>query len=259
MTPTPAFDEERAESLMREVSRFGRLVHVASCSSTQDLALASDLDAASGPDDAVYLADHQTAGRGRQQREWHDEPGVDLLATFRFRQRLPSPSALPAALPAAIVRALEPFAGRELRIKWPNDVYLDGRKLCGMLIDSGVAGTDTYLVGVGINCNRVRFPPDLEVSATSLALATGHEIDRVALLVTLAQRIDEVLRRIVERDLDDLLALFRDRLGLIGRAVEVTTDTTRRGRLTAIDFTRLVLDGDHEVPLGFVRRIRAAP
>lgn len=253
----PAFD--RTETLLQSRTRFTRLVHVPSCPSTQDLAMA-DAIAATGPaPDAIFWADHQTRGRGRQQREWHDEPGTDLLVTLRVHVRLPAPSALPAALPAAIVEALEPVVGRPLRIKWPNDIYLDGRKLCGMLIDSGMTGSDTYLIGVGINCNRVRFPPDLENTATSLALVTGHEVDRHVLLVALAERVDQALRDIAERRHDRLLEVFRSRLGLLGKRVEVRANTVRQGVLTAIDFAALELNGGEAVPLGFVRGITAAP
>lgn len=255
--PVPyPFDQISLEPLMRQRTRFVRLVHVATCSSTQDLATADAREHEGPCDDAVFVADHQASGRGRQQREWHDEPGSDLLVTFRFRQALPQPSALPAAIPAAVTLALEPFAETRLRIKWPNDLYLDGRKLCGILIDSGVTGPDSYLVGIGINCNRVRFPPDLEATATSLALATGETVDRATLLVALSERIDAAVRAIAAGDHDEPLEVFRDRFGLVGRNVEVTTNQVLRGRLTAIDFTRLVMDGGREVPLGIVRAIR---
>jgi BirA family biotin operon repressor/biotin-[acetyl-CoA-carboxylase] ligase len=243
-------DEPGIETLLHERTRFGRLVHVRSCGSTQDLA-ASD---AGG--DAVFWADHQTAGRGRQNREWHDEPGADLCATFRVCAVLPSPLALPAALPVAVVQAVEPLVGRELRIKWPNDVFLDGRKLCGVLIDAGVGRPDTYLCGVGINCNRVRFPPDLEASATSLAVATGREVDRGGLLVALGERLSAVVDALLERRHDDLVAVFRARLGLVGRRVQVEAGDVSEGTLTDLDFARLVLDGSRELPLGIVRAIR---
>lgn len=252
--------DAETEKALERATRFRRLVHVVSCSSTQDLALADTLGAASPdgpPPDAVFWADHQERGRGRQQREWHDEPAADLLVTFRVRQRLTVPAALPAALPAAAVAAIEPFVGQKLRIKWPNDVFAGDRKLAGMLVDSGVAGSDTYLIGVGINCNRVRFPPDLEVTATSLALETGHEIDRHELLVQLAQRVDEAFDHMVRGSHEELVELFRNRLGLLGREVEVTAGETHRGRLTAIDLTEVELDGEAVLPLGLVRRIAA--
>jgi len=241
---------------MRLRTRFRRFLRVASCTSTQDLA-ATDRPADGGVlPDGVFVADHQSRGRGRQQREWHDEPGADLLATFRFRERLPAPVVLPAALPAAVALALEPFAGCRLRIKWPNDIFLDDRKLCGILIDSGVTGPHGYLVGIGVNCNRARFPRDLEATATSLALATGREVDRGALLLALGERIDAALGALARGDHDELLAILRDRPGLLGREVEASAGSPHHGHLTAIDFASLELDGTRQLPLGFVRAIR---
>ncbi|HEX6812180.1 MAG TPA: biotin--[acetyl-CoA-carboxylase] ligase [Planctomycetota bacterium] len=244
-------DDARIENLLSERTRFRRLVHVVSCASTQDLAAA---DPCFG--DAVYWADHQTRGRGRQMREWHDEPGADLAVTFRVTASLPHPLALPAAVPVAVLQACQPFAGRRLSIKWPNDVLIDGRKLSGVLIDAGVGSPDTYLIGIGVNCNRVRFPPDLESTAGSLALATGHEVDRAALLFAIAVQIEALLGHLTLRRHDGLEAVFRDRLGLMGRRVRVDSAEVHEGVLTGIDFERLVLDGRRAVPLAIVRGIR---
>jgi len=247
--------DARIETSLRSRTRFRRLVHVPSCFSTQDLAAADP--AAGDGGDAVFWADHQTRGRGRQRREWHDEPGRDLAVTFRVRTALPRPLALPAAVPVAVVLACEPLAGRELRIKWPNDVFLDGRKLGGVLIDAGVGGADGYLIGIGINCNRVRFPPDLESIATSLAIATGHEVDREALLVELAVQLDAVLTALTIDRLAPLEAVFKSRLGLFGKRVTVEATELHDGVLTGLDFAELVLDGTRALPLGVVRSIRS--
>ena len=246
-------DDARIETLLRDRTRFRRLVHVASCASTQDLAAAENRAG-----DAVWWADHQTRGRGRQQREWHDDPGKDLAVTFRVTTSLPMPLALPAALPVAVLQACEPFTGRALRIKWPNDLFLDGRKLCGVLIDAGIGGPDTYLIGVGVNCNRVRFPPDLQATACSLASATGSEVDRGELLVAVAERIDAMLDALSRRDHVALENVFRERLGLVGQRVHVDAAEASQGVLTDLDFHRLVLDGTRRVPLAIVRGIRRA-
>src|SRR3970040_740452 len=224
-------DDARIETLLRERTRFRHLAHVASCSSTQDLA-AMDPGAGDGGGDAVFWADHQTRGRGRQRREWHDEPDRDLAVTFRVRATLSRPQALPAAVPVAVLLACEPLTHRELRIKWPNDVFLDGRKLGGVLIDAGVSSADGYLIGIGINCNRVRFPPDLESIATSLAIATGNEVDRGALLVELAVQLDTVLTALATNRLASLEAVFRNRLGLFGKRIVVEAADVHEGVLT---------------------------
>lgn len=246
-------DDARIETLLRARTRFSRLRHVASCPSTQDLAAAGPADG-----DLVVWAEHQTAGRGRQQRSWHDEPGADLAVTFRVTQPLPQPLALAAAVPLVVVRAVEPFAGRPLRIKWPNDVFLDGRKLAGVLIDTGVAGADTWLIGVGVNCNRVRFPPDLDGIATSLALATGHEVPRDELLLGIAGQLDAALRDLAAGHLAAWEQQFGDRIGLLGRRVlvEAAAGSVERGVLTSLDFRELVLDGQRVLPLAHVRGMR---
>lgn len=245
--------DPQIETLLAARTRFRRLLHLPSCPSTQDVAAAEPRDG-----DLVVWADHQTAGRGRQQRRWDDQPGTDLAITLRTTVKLPEPLALPAALPVAVLRAVEPLASRKLRVKWPNDLFLDGRKLCGVLIDVGQAGPDTYLIGIGVNCNRVRFPPELEAIATSLALATGHEVDRSALLLAIAEQVDAMLTALQQGQLDELEALFRDRLGLLGRRVVVDAPTPATGELTHLDFAELTLDGTRHWPLAIVRGIRPA-
>lgn len=247
----PMDDITQIETLLRERTRFPELVHAVSCTSTQDLAARHP-----GSGDAIFWADHQTRGRGRMQREWHDEPGKDLAITMRVTARLPQPTALPAALPVAVLQACEPLAGRPLRIKWPNDVHLDGRKLAGVLIDAGSGTPDTYLIGIGVNCNRVRFPPDLEATACSLATATGHEIDRGQLLLQIAGRVHAMLDDLVAGRHAALESVFRERLGLFGQRVRVQAATVHEGVLTALDFERLVLDDELALPLAVVRGIQ---
>jgi BirA family biotin operon repressor/biotin-[acetyl-CoA-carboxylase] ligase len=248
----------RIETLLRARTRFVALRHEASCPSTQDLAATTPRDASGRFLEAVFWADHQTRGRGRQQRHWHDEPGQDLAVTFRIRQALPEPAMLPAAVPVAVALACEPLLGRPLRIKWPNDLYLDGQKLSGVLIDAGVLGPDTYLIGIGVNCNRVRFPPELEHTATSLALASGHPVDRGELLLALAGALDRTLVALANGNTADLVQTFRDRLGLLGRRVHVLGPQPFQGVLTDLDFTRLVLDDKHSLPLVSVRSLQAS-
>jgi len=248
----------RIETLLRTRTRFAALRHEASCTSTQDLAATAPRDSAGRLVEAVFWADHQTRGRGRQQRHWHDEPGQDLAATFRVQQALPEPAMVPAAVPVAVALACEPLAGRPLRIKWPNDLYLDGQKLSGVLIDAGVLGPDTYLIGIGVNCNRVRFPPELEHTATSLALASGRAVDRGELLLAIATELDRALAALAHGTTASLQQVFRDRLGLLGRHVTVRSPAPMHGVLTDLDFTRLVLDGRFSLPLASVRSLQAS-
>lgn len=249
-------DPTRIETLLRTRTRFPFLHHVASCVSTQDLAAQQPRDASGNFVEGVFWADHQTRGRGRQQREWHDEPGADLAVTFRVHQPLPSPLLLAAAVPVAVAEAVEPVIGQPLRFKWPNDVYLDGRKLCGVLLDAGVLGQDTWLVGIGVNCNRVRFPPELEPIATSIAVVTGREVDRGDLLLSIAQRLDETLSMLTSGTLARMEEAFRTRLGVVGKRVEVEGLVRQVGMVTELGFGGLRIDAGPLMPLGTIRAIR---
>ncbi len=237
---------------MASRTRFKRLVHVDSCGSTQDLAQ-GDGDSAS----AVFWAEHQTAGRGRQGRDWSDEPGLDLAVTFRVHQlSLANPIWLAAAVPLSVLKALEPRTGMRLTLKWPNDLLLGGRKISGILMDTLGLVPETYLLGIGINVNRTQFPSELSETATSLALATGREMDRLELVLELAVQIHDTLDQLERNERAPLESLFGDRLGLMNRMVTLRAgSSTYRGRMVALDFEGLTLDDGTTVPLGLVQNI----
>ncbi len=253
MTP-----DENLESELKRQTRFAGLLHPESCDSTQDLAAQEPTDHGPSFGDAVFWADHQTCGRGRQARAWDDTAGLDLAVTLRITTKLHNPLALPAALPVAVLQACEPIAGQPLRIKWPNDVYAQDRKLSGVLIDRDTNRPNTYRIGVGINVNRTTFDGNLADIGTSLALLSGAQQDRHALVLELATRVDAMVSAIERGDLREHEDLFRERLGLLGERVEVQARETSVGILTAIDFENLVLDERVAVPLAIVRSLRRA-
>ena len=248
MTPTPNLEDE-----LKRRTRFARLVHLASCESTQDVAAEMDPD---DDGDLVVWADHQTRGRGRQQRHWDDAAGLGVAVTFQVRATLPNPVALPAALPVAVLLACEPLSGTTLRIKWPNDVYAGGQKLAGVLVDRDSSRPESYRIGVGVNVNRISFPADLTHTASSLRLLSGRELDRSQVLLALAESVDAMLTALSDvGDVGNHLQLFRDRLGLLGREVTVTAGETWTGILSHIDFEQLVLDGRRSLPLAIVTKL----
>lgn len=232
-------------------SRFARLLHVTTCESTQDLAQ-EDRE----PGCAIYWADHQTKGRGRQGHVWSDDAGKDLAVTFRIAGiALRNHALLACAVPVATLLALEQATALRVAMKWPNDLMIRGRKLAGILIDS--AGTPPiHAIGIGINVNRTGFPPELRGSASSLALLTGREFDREEVLVQLAISLEEALVELEQGRQDRLAGVFRDRLGLLGRRVVLTAGGEERsGRLTAIDLEHAVLDGGDPIPLAVVQKL----
>ncbi len=249
----------KLEADLKRLTRFVRLTHLPECDSTQDLAAIEPTDSDDEPTDALFWADHQSRGRGRQERAWDDQPGLDLAVTMRVTTKLSNPLALPASLPVAVLQTCEPIAGQQLRIKWPNDVYAADKKLSGVLIDRDTKRPDTYRIGVGINVNSVRFDGDLAATGTSLALLSKSRQDRESLVLSLARHVDAMITAIEADDVGMHEQIFRERIGLMGEHVEVRGRDTMQGKLTAIDFERLVLDDQIKVPLAIVRSLSRAP
>jgi len=243
-------DAELAAALAAS-TRFGHLLHVMEAETTQVLAAATD-------GQAVVWADHQVRGRGRQGRTWLDHPARDIAVSFRIESlAVAAPGRLAAAAPVAVARTVEQCLGRPPRIKWPNDVFVDGRKISGLLIDSANGG-GTYVLGIGINVNRSSFPSELSDVATSLALTTGREWDRHDIVRTLALNVEDVLTTL--ESLEGTAALgreFAERTGLLGREVRLEGPPgTPRGVLSALDLDHATLRGRAPIPLGVIQQMR---
>lgn len=163
-----------------------RITHVRETVSTNILAR-------DGRPGDVFTADFQSAGRGRLDHKWLSPPGENLMmsAVVDVSGMEPQEAAtLPLAVGLAIVEALAPFAG-ELRLKWPNDVLSNGRKLAGILCERN---GDSAIVGIGVNVRQTVFAPEIADRATSLALL-GSDMTPVAardsVLVSLGRVVDE--------------------------------------------------------------------
>jgi len=147
------------------------------------------------PEGTVVTARHQTAGRGRRGRPWWDAPGQSLLMSVLLRPPIPIAQAPQLSLVAglAVADALGPAAGVAARIRWPNDVLIGGRKVCGVLpetVSSADGRVGHLLLGIGINVDQSEFPDDLRDHATSLRLATGVSHDQGRLLAGLLAVLD---------------------------------------------------------------------
>ena len=172
--------------------------------STNDLALA--WAAAGAPNGAVVYAELQTKGKGRMGRAWSARSGLNLTFSVVLRPVL-APDRWNLITMAACVAAAEAIDGFTApvctQIKWPNDILIDDRKCCGMLLESAGAGqasaaSRAVILGMGINVNEDTFPPDIEHQATSLLLATGRPIHRAHLLAAVFDRLEKALDRLEE-------------------------------------------------------------
>jgi BirA family biotin operon repressor/biotin-[acetyl-CoA-carboxylase] ligase len=234
-------DLARAPALVAERGlTLGRPMHLlATTSSTNDEAKRAAADGA--PHGSTWVAEAQTAGRGRQGRSWLATPGESILASVLVRAKCPPARLPPIALVVGLaVRDAVARAAPEARvaIKWPNDVLVEGRKVAGILVEAITVGArvDAVVVGVGINVHSREFPPDLASRATSVALVSsnsGHPPDRADLLADALGGLDRDLHVVVERG----LGLFRARLEAADalRGLVVQSDSGEQGVASGVD------------------------
>ena len=195
-------------------------------STSDDARRAAEAGAAHG---ALFVADAQTAGRGRMGRRWSSPPGVNLYASIVLRPRAPARalSLLPLAVGLAVAEAVDAFTGGErAAIKWPNDVRVDGRKLAGVLVEGALRGEhfQHVIVGVGVNVLGARAPDDVASIATTLQAVCGRAVPRREVLAA--------LMRALERRVDALDAGASDgvRRAVSARCETLGRSLTVRGR-----------------------------
>lgn len=211
---------------------------------------AERLAAAGASAGTVVGAEMQRAGQARLGRPWHSPAGKGLYFTAILRLELP-PQRVPAvtlALGVAVADVIQLRTGLECDLRWPNDVLVNGRKVCGILTQ---LHNGAILAGVGLNVNQTEFPAELRGIATSLRIESGEEYEREALLAGLLRSIDSNVRILTTGGAAPILTLFATMSSYVeGKRVEVelpegiARGTT--GGLTADGFLRLRLEGGGE-------------
>ena len=199
------------------------IVRLDQVDSTQTVAFA--LAERGATDRTVVVADQQAAGRGRRGRVWQAPARTSLLASILVRSRLPQAllATLSPTTAVATAEALRRVAPLEPRLKWPNDVLVGGRKIAGILLESrAVASSAPVLViGVGINLGQREFPPELAGRATSVALETGHAVDRETMLAALLEEFDAWRARLEGEGFGPVRERWKSLSDTIGRHVTV--------------------------------------
>ncbi len=195
------------------------------CESTNQIAL--DDARAGAPEGLLVTAELQTAGRGRQRRLWHSPPGKNLYFSVLLRPachqtRLPQLAMLTAL---ALHQALHKLAPElKIDLKWPNDLWLQNRKLSGILCECPPQSGKTcaIVVGVGLNVNARRedFPTELQETATSLAIGARKEFDRAVVLAEILNALEPLyLEWLVAQDLTPFLAYWHKHDLLQGKII----------------------------------------
>jgi BirA family biotin operon repressor/biotin-[acetyl-CoA-carboxylase] ligase len=224
-----------------EGTRFREVEVHPSIDSTQRLLVSEG-----GPDGRVVVADHQTAGRGRQGRSWLDVPGAMLMFSALLEGIPPDEASLVSlAAGVAVARAV----GDGARLKWPNDVRIGGRKVCGIIGELAASG-NYVVVGIGVNVGHRsgELPDDLD--ATSIRIVRGDAPRRDDLCAAILHELDTVVGR-------DFMHDYRALSETIGADVRVELpDGSFTGRATAVRDDGALVVGDHVVMAGDVIHLR---
>ena len=187
------FDLTALEAELASTIFAGKLHFSRTTQSTNSDGLAAARSGA--PHGSVYLADEQTAGRGRGDHAWHSTAGEGLYVSILLRPQIPAARLplLPLAAGLAAADAIHAVSGLALDLRWPNDLLIGPRKTGGILVEAGNGSKRRphAVVGIGVNVHQRSFPPDLATPATSLDIAAGRRIGRQPLLIALLKSLQQ--------------------------------------------------------------------
>lgn len=194
-----SFDQPGVAQALADTLFVGKVHHFTSVGSTNALALeAAQAGAAHG---SVWVADEQTAGRGRSNHAWHSAAGDGLYVSVLLRPRMALTDALWLSLATglAVQAAIVAITGLKPDIRWPNDLLIGNRKCGGILVETSAFASQSRaptmlrhaVVGAGINVNHQNFPAELEMLATSLRREGGRSWAREQLFVELLRTLEK--------------------------------------------------------------------
>jgi BirA family biotin operon repressor/biotin-[acetyl-CoA-carboxylase] ligase len=225
-----------------EPGRIGwRICYYTSLPSTQRKA--TELVERDEPGGTVVIAERQTAGRGRMGRSWHSPPGVNLYLSVILRPRVASEMLSRISLVAGVAaaEALDSVAPGLVALKWPNDLWLQGKKAGGIIAEivldkSNQVAAVVLGIGINVNLDRSQIPPDLSARATSIRIATGRPCDRIALAATLFDHLNRRLSEVEQSGFDSIRLLWERYSALTGKRVTVINGAERlTGIVAGID------------------------
>ena len=185
------------------------------------------LGLAGAQEGTALIAEKQNAGKGRMQRVWHSPAGSNIYTSIILR-----PQVEPARAPhisilagVAVAEVLETYCPDRIKLKWPNDVLIDGKKVCGILSQMKTAANeiDFIVLGIGINVNisYSQFPKEICNLATSLAIETGKEISRQELIISLYENLAKWYKQLLEDGFDRIKEKWLSISPMIGEIVQV--------------------------------------
>jgi BirA family biotin operon repressor/biotin-[acetyl-CoA-carboxylase] ligase len=226
--------------------------------STNDVALR--LGANGVPDGTLVIAEYQTAGKGRLGKSWLSPPNCNILASLILLPKIQLYQMPVVTLLAsvAVVSSIRFLTKLPAKIKWPNDVLIDGKKVCGILTEAGATrkGEKFLVVGIGINVNITKdsFPLALKSTATSLRILLGYEISRIQLLQQLLLEFEHRYILFNRGDLKSIISEVKHLSNILGCRVRIEDNgSVAVGRAVDIDKDgALVLQNENGMLMRFM-------
>lgn len=183
-------------------------------------------------DGLLVVSDEQTRGRGRRGRSWNSPPGENIFMSLLIKPKISPESASMLTLIAALAIAagIEMVTGLEVKIKWPNDIVVNRRKICGILteMNSELDYIHYVVVGIGINVNTKSFPKEIAKTASSLYLERGKRpVNRSQLICVVMEQMEKYYEIFLKTgDLSNVKEEYNDRLAGLDDQVRVIGEKT---------------------------------
>jgi len=190
------------------------------------------------PDEGTAVtADYQSAGRGRLERRWRAEPGENLLVSFILYPPRPRDEwgGLTLLAGCAVSEMLERLTGLHTHLKWPNDVMIGDRKVCGILLEAGVQDEAPWcIIGIGINVNQTRFEGDFRQRPTSVMLECDTNYSTDSVFDELCSSLDAMYGQWKTQGNLPVVQQWKARSKMIGRVISLSGPEGTR-TVTAVD------------------------
>ncbi len=179
------------------------------------------------PEGTVVVADEQTMGHGRFGRKWEAEPLSNLLFSILLRPNFLERDEIfifTFAAAVAVAKAIEDALHIKPELKWPNDVLLGGRKVCGILLESSFDSKKLshVVLGIGLNVNQENFSPEISGKATSLSIFTGKKCDRDEILCLMLNKFSLLHETLRQKKFYSIMNEWRKRTKIFGKKIKLT-------------------------------------
>lgn len=198
-------------------------------------------------DNVLILTEHQTAGKGRFNRKWESEKGCNLTFTVvkRFdiepehHQLINFFTAyfLLTGLKSFLLERVKTDSYLELGIKWPNDILLNSKKICGILIEHNFS-KKSHIIGIGLNVNQIKFDPEYAEKTSSLRSYLNSKIDLNELLIEIIMNLNKHIHLVTKENHDTIFNLWYNSNLLIGKDIIYTENDSTPIKAKFIDLQR---------------------